>query len=109
MNTVTVYQGFYVLDDRKYNYWTLSMEEARDYGYYIRKAVVSSDGMLNKRTQYSKYCELLEEFGQDFDILDNTENGLRIQEEFFAFLEGKGYNGFANIGSPDSQYVVTFQ
>lgn len=125
---LTVYQGTdkQEFDDRKYNYWTIDEKEAKNnYGPTVRKRVINTKGFLNKvelvfeengpELNWSEeYKQIHEEFrqktGKFFDILDNRPEGLAVQEEFFKFVESKGYLGYReyNQDAIDNQYVVTF-
>ena len=110
----TVYQGYEEEDDRHYNYWTTDKKEASNYGPNIRKATISTKGFLNYYTD-EKAGEIRREFqqltGKRFDILDNSEEGLKTQQEFFEFVENKGYKGISFIATDDQEdnrYLVSF-
>lgn len=124
-NTATVpdkiigYQGFGgTLDNRDFNYFTLSETEASQYGEKVRRVEVDPEGFLRKRTPENEYTEeysnLTAEFTKDtglkFDILDNSPEGLTTQTRFFEFLRTKGYKGYIEFlpGSAENAYFVTF-
>ena len=109
----TVYQGYNTLEDRKYNYFTLNKEEAKDYGSKIRELEINTEGFLRSTpNDNGDYYNLINEFSIEsnkrFDILDNSQDGLKNQELFFSFLEQRGYKGLIIEGWDDSNYVVTF-
>lgn len=133
--TYEVYQGrISEIDDRRYNYWSRYENDARWYGPNVRKVRIDPSGFLFKREQrwvefngerefgwgwseeYEKVmAEFKEKTGHDhFDILDNSKEGLKKQNEFFEFLESKGYKGYAEINElelteeHDNPYTVTF-
>ena len=108
-----VYQGYTAVDNRKINYYTVNKSEAADYGKNVREVYVDTSGMLSFKNDQRVYYELKKEFsessGKTFDLLDNSSEGLQTQNEFFKFLENKGYTGIDFTGSTDSQYVISFQ
>lgn len=125
-NLLLMYQGrkTYEVDGRRYNYWTINEWEARkNYGPYVRRRLIDTNRFLKKhilikdRFHWSEeYKKLNEEFMQKygykygFDILDNSEEGMKKQDRFFQFLEEKGYLGYREYDSnaDDNPYVVTF-
>lgn len=125
MEGVTAYQGRKTKDKdkRRYQYYALTKEEAKDYGEFVEEIEVDTTGFLfkgsiiNGKYDYTQeYNDLSKEFkektGNRFDILDNTEAGLKIQEEFFKFIEGKGYKGYSESAelkvTGENDYIVTF-
>lgn len=134
--TYEVYQGrTSEIDDRRYNYWSRYENDAKSYGPNVRKVRIDPSGFLFKREQrwrtnlngervfdwswseeYEKVmAEFKEKTGHDhFDILDNSKEGLKKQNEFFEFLESKGYKGYAEFNElelteeHDNPYTVTF-
>lgn len=134
--TYEVYQGrTSEIDDRRYNYWSLYENDAKSYGPNVRKVRIDPSGFLFKREQRwrtnlngervfdwgwsEEYEKVMDEFkektGHDyFDILDNSKEGLKKQNEFFEFLESKGYKGYAEFNElelteeHDNPYTVTF-
>lgn len=111
-NIKKVYQGYNELDNRKINYYTESEEEAKTYGNNIRKVNINTDNFFKRKNNEEEYVKLFNEFRdktkQTFDILDNTKEGLKVQETFFNFLEEKGYEGFDNTGFEDNRYIISF-
>jgi len=106
---VEVYQGYNTLENREFNYYTLNEEEAKNYGKNVRKVNLNTKDFL-KYTDPA-YNTLLSEFnksGKTFDILDNSKEGLSVQESFFRFLKSKGYKGLSLLGRIDNNYVITF-
>jgi len=104
-----VYQGYNTLENREFNYYTLNEEEAKNYGKNVRKVNLNTKDFL-KYTDPA-YNTLLSEFskaGKTFDILDNSKEGLSVQESFFRFLKSKGYKGLSLLGRTDNNYVITF-
>lgn len=112
-NIMDVYQGYNgVLDNREFNFFTLDKQEAGDYGTTVRKVSLDTTGFLKAFSNRELYLDEKKKFteftGKVFDILDDTPEGLEIQNEFFRFLKGKGYGGLDLTGWSDSQYVVSF-
>lgn len=135
-NLILMYQGrkTYEVDGRKYNYWTIDESEARkNYGPYVRRRLVDTNRFLNRsyfagraetnggsvyqqRKETEEFKQLNAEFKQKygyengFDILDNSKEGLKKQEQFFQLLEEKGYLGYREYDalSDENPYVVTF-
>ena len=110
---VTVYQGRKSgSDNRKYNYYTQDKEEAKDYGNVVEEKTVDTTGYLNVKENEEEYNKLRNEFnkttGLTYDILNNSKEGLEIQEKFFEYLQDKGYSGLNYLGYSDTKYVVTF-
>lgn len=123
-----VYQGRKTTssDGRPYNYYTASSREAKGYGSVVEERVVDTDKFLVKlgfegQSWTPEYEKAMKEFkslyGETFDILDNSPEGMRTQEAFFKFLEGKGYKGLDLItnnpsafveGQEENAYIVTF-
>lgn len=112
-----MYQGFKALDNREVNYFTMNLNEAKNYGENIRAVEIKLQNPLLKKSD--EYWNLREEFkekkGYYAEILNNSAEGLIHQLEFFNFLKTKGYDGitFLHEGlffypSSDSQYVITF-
>jgi len=113
---LTVYQGIKgKKENRDFNYYTLSKEEAKTYGE-VSEYQINTAGFLTGNTDL--YWELMNEFEEDsgkrFDILDSTPGGLKHQAKFFTFLKEKGYKGLnlipegAKPGVGENQYIVTF-
>ena len=110
---IDVYQGYNgVLDNREFNYFTLDEKEAQNYGTTVRKVSLDTTGFLKAFSNYDLYRDEEKKFteftGKVFDVLDNSPQGLEIQNEFFRFLKAKGYGGLDLTGWSDSQYVVSF-
>lgn len=112
---LSVYQGYNSeqTDSRRYNYWTLDQKEAQQYGANVRRARVNINGFLHYYGSTGR--QLAREFtkatGKVFDVLDNSKEGLQTQQEFFEFVESKGYNGITFVESDkqtDNLYVVSF-
>lgn len=107
-----VYQGYNTLDNRKINYYTELKKEAQTYGKNIREVVINTEGFFRRKDNEDEYVKLFNEFRdltkQTFDILDNTKEGLKIQEAFFNFLESKGYKGFDLTGWEENRYIISF-
>lgn len=117
-------------DKRRYNYYTIEKVEAEYYGPIVEEIELPLDGFLRKKIGYlpsmsfesikinPEYKALTEEFktltGKLFDILSNGPGGIEMQNEFFAFLESKGYKGYteliegAEYIQEENRYVVTF-
>lgn len=117
-------------DKRRYNYYTIEKAEAEYYGPIVEEIELPLDGFLRKYIGYlpsmnfesikinPEYKALTEEFktltGKLFDILSNGPKGIEMQNEFFAFLESKGYKGYTELVEgaeyiqEDNRYVVTF-
>jgi hypothetical protein len=106
-------------DNREYNYYTTNINEAKDYGGNITEITIDSSGFLKKYTE--DYNSLTKEFNEKksketgriihFDILDNSKEGLKIQNEFFKFIRNKGYKGYSEIidkNQDENTYFVTF-
>jgi len=106
----TVYQGYNTLDNRDVNYFTVDKAEAKDYGKNVRQVSVDTKGFLQGDAK--EYRALRSEFtkqtGTDFNILDNSPEGLAIQNDFFNFLKDRGYRGLDYTMFSDSQYLVAF-
>lgn len=112
-NVRTVYQGYKgKVEMRKYNYFSLSEEEAKDYGEKTREVKIDTTGFLDAFNNEKEYRNLTTQFkdktGDEYDHLNNSIEGLEIQKEFFKFLEEKGYRGLDYTGYSDSQYIITF-
>lgn len=129
-NTFVFYQGRKQKnrDNRRYNYWTANAEEAKSYGPNVISRRIHTDNFLRKykpveqedgtiKFEYSdEYAQINEEFKEKygykygFDILDNSEEGLQKQNQFFELVESKGYRGYREYEESveDNQYVVTF-
>lgn len=123
---VTGYQGRKQdKDNRKYNYYTTKKSEAYNYGPILESQTVNLQGYLRKyiktekgQIEYSKeYTNLSNEFknktGKIFDILNNSKEGIEIQNSFFEFLENKGYKGYTELikdmpEQDENTYFVTF-
>ena len=105
-----MYQGYDVLDNREINYFTTNEEEARNYGGNLRSVLVNTKNLLKRDSE--EYTNLLQEDYDKtqtrFDILDNSEEGLQKQEQFFNFLKSKGYSGLDSTMYSDNKYIVTF-
>lgn len=104
--TFTFYQGRKgQKENRKYNYYTMSRTEAeRDYGPIVEEKELSLEGYLRKHSEFDwtpEYIALEKEFRElgnpAFDILDNSKEGMKNQNNFFAFLESKGYKGYTEL------------
>lgn len=108
-----VYQGYDTLDGRKVNYYTINKDEASDYGKNVREVFIDISGMLDVKSNKLDYDGFRVAFnsltGKTFDILDNSTEGLKTQNEFFNFLKRKGYTGLDFTGSSDNQYIVAFK
>jgi len=130
-NKVRVYQGRKSpkFENRTFQYYTADINEAKDYGTYVNSLEVDLTDFLIRENEGEKtYQNLRTEFkkitNKDFDILDNSNEGLKTQSEFFEFLKNKGYKGLAfysvetfkeieKLGNKsgekyDSQYIVVF-
>lgn len=129
-NSFVFYQGRKqkTRDNRKYNYWTANAEEAKSYGPNVISRRIHTDNFLRKykpveqedgtiKFEYSdEYAQINKEFKEKygykdgFDILDNSEEGLQKQNQFFELVESKGYRGYREYEESveDNQYVVTF-
>lgn len=124
-NIITAYQGTKgKIDTREFNYFTTSRSEAKSYGNNIRSVNIDLSGflrkgeMINGKIEYtSEYDAISTEFskinGKRFDILDNSPEGLKLQEKFFNFVKSKGYTGYTEIidgleDQIDNNYIVTF-
>jgi len=132
---VEVYQGRKEekLENREFEYFALTEEEAKQYGENIRTEQVDLNGFLFKileskeefgqiNPEYTRlFTEFQESTGKVFDILNNSKEGLGIQAEFFNFLKNKGYKGFSTYSSGfiknkisknpkeyDDKYIITF-
>jgi hypothetical protein len=105
-----VFQGFNKLDERKINYYTVSEQEAKDYGKNVRSVIIDTNKLLKRNSDefYSLVNEDYKNTNVIFDILDNSEEGLKKQEQFFNFLISRGYKGIDFTMYSDSQYIVTF-
>jgi hypothetical protein len=105
-----VYQGYDTLDNREINYFTVDKAEAKNYGKNVRQVNVDTKGFLEGDSK--EYRPLRSEFakqtGTDFNILDNSPEGLAIQNNFFNFLKDRGYKGLDYTMFSDSQYLVAF-
>jgi hypothetical protein len=109
--TKTVYQGAKgPFDERSVNYFALDLEEAKNYGSNVRKVDVDTSNYLDDSSAKAK--ELKKEFTKQYgftpDILDNSEEGLRGQAQYFEFLKEKGYKGLDLTNYSDSQYLISF-
>jgi hypothetical protein len=112
-NIMSLYQGYNgVVDDREFNYFTIDKQEAQNYGTTVRNVSLDTNGFLKAFDNTVLYRDEEKSFteftGKTFDILDNSPQGLEIQNEFFRFLKAKGYGGIDLTGWSDSQYVVSF-
>ena len=112
-----MYQGYNdSVDEREYNYWAADKEEAKQYGKHIRSRKINTKGFLHYYRDFdSVTTPLKNEFkkvtGKNFDILDNSPEGLQTQREFFDFLKSKGYKGvtfYDSLNQEDNRYVITF-
>lgn len=107
-----VYQGRNSeFDGRKFNYYTINPKEASNYGSIIEsKNINVKDYLQPYGKDKNKYSELLKEFkdrtGKIFDILDNSQDGLYTQNQFFEFLQNKGYKGLDYV-TRSEQYKST--
>lgn len=110
-----VFQGYKgPLEEREFNYYAQNEREARDYGPNVRKVTVDTTGSLNtvkdKETYYKLRLEFRDKTGKNFEILDNSEEGLKTQAEFFRFLrDEKGYTGLNMLEQSDSVYFISFE
>ena len=107
----TVYQGAQgPFDDRGINYFTVDVAEARNYGPNVRKVDVDTSNYLDdsSKTRKDLQAEFTKKTGIVPDILDNSDEGLKNQVEFFEFLKGKGYKGLDLTMYSDSQYLISF-
>lgn len=111
----TVYQGFNKsADNRKFNYFTSNADEAKDYGTSVRKVTVDTTDFVAaySEEEYKLRDEFKKKTGKTFDILDNSTEGLKVQNEYFEFLESKGFKGWDALstkeGATDNKYLVTF-
>jgi predicted NAD-dependent protein-ADP-ribosyltransferase YbiA (DUF1768 family) len=104
-----VYQGYDTIEAREFEYFTSDQKEAKDYGKNIIQVDLDTTGFL--KSTDPNYRTLINEFnkaGKTFDILDNSKEGLAIQNDFFRFLKAKGYKGLDMLGSIDNKYAVSF-
>jgi hypothetical protein len=109
-NVKEVYQGYSTLENREFNYFTSNQAEAKDYGENVRQVKLDTTGFL--KSTDAEYRTLVDEFnksGKTFDILDNSKEGLAIQNDFFRFLKSKGYKGIDMLSGTDSKYAVSFE
>lgn len=111
--SVVAFQGMSASeDDRSINYYTLDPIEARSYGENVRVVHLNTDDYLNVRTHRREYNDMLKGFreqsGKNFDLLDNSAEGLATQQEFFNFLKEHNYKGLNYTGYEDSRYLVGF-
>ena len=114
-----VYQGrVSEKDGRKFNYYTISKDEASSYGTNVDSKIIDTTGMLSYFSDEA--TKLREEFykktGKRFDILNNSKEGLQTQNEFFEFIQSKGYTGFEYLSEHpylgkdfiENPYIVEF-
>jgi len=110
VKTVTMFQGYNELDNRSVNYFTTDMAEAQDYGSNVRKVTIDLAGTLAGDSKI--YRQLTTEFqkqsGVEYNLYDNSTEGLQNQEKFYDFLRDKGYKGIDYTMFSDSPYVVLF-
>ena len=106
-----LYQGYNNLDNRKYNYFTLDNSEASNYGSNVRRIVYNIKNLLQGNSDDYKILvnEDYKLTGTRFDILDNTPDGIKKQNQFFDYLVSKGYKGLDFTMYSDTQYVVLFE
>ena len=106
-----VYQGYDKLDNRKINYFTVDKNEASNYGNNTRAVVLNTNDLLKGNS--NEYTNLLNEYykitNNRFDILDNSEEGIKKQNQFFKFIKNKGYKGLDFTMFSDTQYIVSFE
>lgn len=134
-NIIKAFQGRKeeALENRSFEYFTLDKDETKAYGDILREEeldlsnflfqILDSEDIAGKSND--EYWNLFEEFkkenGKYFDILDNSEEGLQVQNKFFEFLKTKGYSGFStyhpnyinkfvskNVKDFDNTYIVVF-
>jgi hypothetical protein len=108
----TVFQGTKGrVDNRLFNYYTTDQKEALNYGQYIRSYEINTAYFLqgfspeytNEMLQFKKLT------GKWFDLLDNSSEGLKTQEEFFRYLMSRGFRGIDFTNYSSSNYVVEFK
>lgn len=105
-------------DGRKFNYYTIDKNEASRYGNNLESKTIDTTGMLSYfSNEYTKLSqEFYEKTGKRFDILDNSEDGLQTQNEFFEFIQSEGYTGFESLSEHpylgkdfiENPYIVEF-
>jgi hypothetical protein len=108
----TVYQGTRGrVDNRMFNYYTTSQEEAMEYGSNVRSVELNTAYFLQGYSpEYSNHLfEYKRLTGKWFDLLDNSKEGLENQKEFFKFLMSRGYKGIDFTNYSDSKYIVEFK
>jgi hypothetical protein len=108
----TVYQGVSgKVDNRMFNYYTTSQEEAMEYGSNVRAVEVNTAYFLQGYSpEYTnEFLEYRRLTGKSFDLLDNSKEGLENQKEFFRFLMNRGYKGIDFTNYSDSNYVIEFK
>src|ERR1035437_378681 len=106
LGKIIMYQGTSSdVAKRLFNYYTESEAEAKDYGSNVSTAVIDTEGYLTKKSDPEKYYSEVDTFqkesGYRFDILDNSPEGLNIQDKFFSYLRDKGYKGIDLRGGED--------
>jgi len=110
VRTVSMFQGFNELDNRSVNYFTMDAAEAQDYGSNVRRVTIDLAGTLAGDTK--TYRQLMTDFqnqsGIQYDLYDNSTEGLQNQEKFYNFLRDKEYTGIDYTMFSDSPYVVLF-
>ena len=109
--TVVAYQGAKgPFDDRGINYFTVDVQEARNYGGNVRKVDVDTSNYLDdsSKTKRDLQAEFTAKTGITPNILDNSAEGLKNQADFFEFLKSKGYKGLDLTMYSDSQYLISF-
>jgi hypothetical protein len=108
----TVFQGTKGrVDNRLFNYYTTDQKEALNYGQYVRSYEINTAYFLqgfspeytNEMLQFKKLT------GKWFDLLDNSPEGLKTQEEFFRYLMSRGFRGIDFTNYSSSNYVVEFK
>ena len=109
-NVKTVYQGRRGSNDnREVNYFTVDIEEARSYGNVSEVQVDTTDFLDGSSDEFYKIKrEYRDLTGINFDILDNSVEGLKNQNKFFNFLKTKGYKGLDFTKFSDTRYIVSF-
>ena len=106
-----VHQGYNSkLDDRKFNYFTKSYEEAMEYGTNVRTVSINTAFFLQGYSE--EYYNVLSNYqkitGNSFDLLDNSKEGLEKQNNFFEYLLSLGFKGIDFTTHSDSNYIVEF-
>ena len=110
-SAIVAYQGTKgPIDNRSINYFTIDKDEAKGYGPNVRTVEVDASNYLDDFSDEAKELkkEFTSKYGYQPDILDNSPEGLKKQEEFFNFLKSKGYKGLDLTGYSDSQYLISF-